>query len=673
MNASNRSETFYMKASTLLTNYLYRIASGMVGILLAINPNNHGLLSTSERRRDLLHKGSRKIMRPECMLINILGFLLAVTFLPASLGSVPLGSEAPIAHQSKAEVYEDMTFHVGNYGAVGDGITDDGPAIRQAVEAGVKAGPGAKVLFENKRYRLARTETNYHITLEGVTGLTIEGNGAELINNPWNSIFMLDQCEDVTIRGFVIDCDPLPFTQGTITEVDVDQGMFLLEIHDGYDNPVEVYHRIGKTNPDWGWGVCIDPVERSRKLDAIMHFYIEAVTRANDDNLLYVQLRDDYLKNAHELKVGDRFVITMKYGGHGASFNVTQSADCRLEDNTIYTAKYGMTHALTDNHGRIHVKGVKITFRPDSDRLISTPKDGFHCKHNAVGPIIEDGLYKGMLDDAINISVCPYWIRQDLGDNRYLIAEVAFSPRVGDTFMAYTPQPGTIIDGLVVQAVEAQPVPEGMRGKWNIITLNKPIPDVGLHQGNNLFPGGAEKLVFTGLYNIDASGRDYIVRNNVFGPQRRHALLARSSGGLFENNIVDSVGGNGVSLNNEIGSFYEGPLPQDTVIRNNTFRSTFFEAVTVYTRGQGAVARNITIAGNHIDNWYTNPNAQNASAIRLRNVMGGTIQENIIGPGAADPDLSTPIRIEACEDIREHGNRIHSLLNEPVAVIKYPQ
>ena len=549
---------------------------------------------------------------------------------------------------------ETREFRVADYGAVGDGKTDDGPAIRRAVAAAVAAAPRTTVVFENRRYRLGRADVDYHIALKGVKGLTIEGNGAELINNPWNNIVKLEECEDVTVRGFVIDCDPLPFTQGTIKEVDTEAGAFLLKIHDGYDDPVEVYRRLGKANPDWGWGVCMDPEERKRKPEAIMHFHLKDVTSAQQgSDLLRVQLLDAYREHASELAVGDRFVITMKYGGHGASFNVSRSKDCRLEDNTIYTVKYGMTHALSDNRGRIHVKGVKITFRPGTDRLISTPKDGFHCKHNAVGPIIEDGLYEGMLDDAINISVCPYWVREDLGDNRYLIAELGFSPRKGDTLMAYRPSPGSITDGLVVQAVEPQPTPKGMRGKWNVVTLNKPIPGLGLHRGGDLFPGGREKLVFTGLYNIDASGKDYVVRNNVFLAQRRHALLARCSGGLFENNLVDGVGGHGVSLNNEVGSFYEGPLPRDTVIRNNTFRNTFWDAVKVYTNGEGSVARNITVTGNRIDGWYTDPQARRqAAAINLRNVVGGVVVDNIIGPGKVAPAISKPILIRKCRDIR---------------------
>ena len=385
-------------------------------------------------------------------------------------------------------------FRVVDFGAKGDGKTDDGGAIRQAVSAAVKAGPGSKVVFEKKRYRLAKANVDYHISLKGVKGVTIDGNGAELINTPWNNLVKLEECEDVTVRGFVVDCDPLPFTQGTITDVDAKAGSFTLKIQEGYDNPIEVYRRIGKTQPHWGWGVCMDPEKRIRKADAVMHFHLQNVEETGD-GLLRVTLADSARKHAKELAKGDRFVITLKYGRGGACFYVTRSKNCRLEDNTIYTAKYGMTHSLSDNRGRIHVKGVRITFKPGTDRLISTPKDGFHCKHNAVGPIIEDGLYEGMLDDTINISVCPYWVRKDLGNNRYLIAEVAFSPRKGDTLMAYRPNPGTMTNGLVVEKVEPQPTPKGMRGKWNIITLSKPIPNLGLHKGGNLFPGGHDKLV----------------------------------------------------------------------------------------------------------------------------------------------------------------------------------
>jgi hypothetical protein len=523
-------------------------------------------------------------------------------------------------------------FHVANYGAVGDGITDDGAAVRKAVEAAVRAGKGSKVVFDNKTYRLDKYDGNYyHINLEDVSEITIEGNGAEIINNPYNSILNVENCENITFRGFKFDCFPLPFTQGTITKVDKENGKFYIQIHKGYDNPVEVYRKINK-KPQWGWGVCIDPLERKRKPEAIMHLFIKDVTAA-DAGIVCVELRDDYKSHISELSVNDRFVITLKYSGSGSNIWVHHSKDIHLEDYTFYTAKYGMTHAFTQNRGRIYANGVNITFKPGTDRLITTPKDGFHCKHNAVGPVIENGLYEGMLDDAINISVCPYWIKKELGDNKYLIAEkdLSSAPKQGDTLMAYTPNTGSVVQDIVVLKIEKQTSPKDKREAWNIITLNKSIPNVGLHQGDNLFPGGKEKLIFTGLYNVSASGKDYIIRNNIFREQRRYGVLARASGGLIEGNSFIGVGGCGIYLGNEIGSFYEGPFPANTTIRNNTFINTAWNSVRVTTKGENVYAKNINIIDNFFSGWRTSPLVKGkAAAIDLKNIDGGKVTGNIM-------------------------------------------
>ena len=209
---------------------------------------------------------------------------------------------------------KNTTFHIADYGAVGDGQTDDGPAIRKAVAAAVEAGAGSKVVFDTKPYRLAKYDAaNYHINLNGVKGITIEGNGAEIINNPYNSILNIEKSENVKFSGFKLDCFPLPFTQGTITEVDLANGKFYLQIHKGYDNPVEVYRKINKS-PQWGWGVCMSATERKRKPEAIMHLFIKDVIEVDaDKNLLCVELTDAYKKNIHEINKDDRFVITLKY------------------------------------------------------------------------------------------------------------------------------------------------------------------------------------------------------------------------------------------------------------------------------------------------------------------------------------------------------------------------
>lgn len=537
-------------------------------------------------------------------------------------------------------------IRVADFGAKGDGKTDDAPAVRRALAAAVDAGPGSTLRFEKKTYRFGRQPGGAILSLDGATGITLDGHGAEIIGNPWNGFVRISDCADITMRGFVLDCDPASFTQGDIIEASSGKGSLVMRIHKGYANPVELEERLGRK----AWqrvGFTLDPVKRRIKpgpVDFIEH--IAELDRAQ--GLLQIQLKAERLTH---IEAGDHFVFGLHHGSHGALIKVERSTDIRLEDYTIHGGKFGMNHGFFDNHGRVHVKGAKIAFRPGTRHLVTSIKDGFHVKHNRIGPIIEDCVLEGMMDDSINISVCPYWVKEDLGGNRYLIAELQYAPQVGDRLMAYTPIPGTVTRGLEVLSVNPSEEHANRPEKWNIITLDRPIPGLSLHEGGGLFPGGPDKLRFTGLYNLDACGQGYIVRNNRFLPQRRHALLARSPGGLFEGNRIDGIGGSGVWLRNEVGSFYEGPFPADTIIRNNRFRRTGGVPIHVGARGTDAWARNITIEGNTFSQWP-------GSAMRLSNLSGAVIRDNTIEAGRGDGSGSVPVVVKASRELRVRDNAI---------------
>jgi hypothetical protein len=505
------------------------------------------------------------------------------------------------------------------------------------------------VIFEPKTYRFARQPGDAILALEGSDGILLDGNGAEIIGTPWNGFLAVRNCRNITMRGFVIDCDPPSFTQGDIVEVNPGQGSFLLKIHEGYANPIE----LGETIHNEVWhraGFTIDAKDRRLKEGPID--FIASITELDrPGRLMRINLQAE--RFSHIVK-GDRFVIGLQHGGSGPLIKVEESADIRLEHYTIHSGKFGMNHFFGDNSGRIHVKGARIAFRPGSSHLVTSIKDGFHVKHNRIGPVIEDCTFEGMMDDSINISVCPYWVKRDLGENRYLIAEMQFSPQVGDRLMAYTPVPGTVTRPLKVLAVEPNRNPENRRGAWNIITLDRAIPSLALHQGADLFPGGKDKLRITGLYNLDRCGHNYVVRNNTFLAQRRHALLARCPGGLFEGNVVDGIGGAGVWLGNEIGSFYEGPFPEDTIIRNNTFRNTGIRSIHVETNGKNAWARNITIENNNFSDWPD-------TAMRLSNLQQGVIRNNRIEAGRADTDQAVPVVVRRSGNLRMEGNTVRDV------------
>jgi hypothetical protein len=496
-----------------------------------------------------------------------------------------------------------VDFQVAEFGARGDGKTDDGPAVRKAIAAAVAAGPGSRVVFEKKTYRLDWSKTvDYHISITDAKEITIDGNDAVLLSHPRNGLFSLKNCSGVSVKGFIVDYDPLPFTQGTITEVNAKEGWLDVRIQKGYRHPVDEYESLGLKPPEKDWGVVFDPVERHRRWDVPMHWFMEGFARSpSGADIARVSFVDEAKKDLAKVRPGDRYVITFKYGNSGANNELSGCENCRFEDFTVHMAKYGMTFAVVNSSGQNVFRRVKIAFKPGSDRLITTPKDGFHCKANRIGPLIEDCFFEGLLDDSINISVCPYWIKKVIAPGVYAMNG---RPVVGDHLTAYTPSKNEMVEGYVVKAVK----PYAGKPKWNEVQLDREIPNPGVNDTGDDFPGGPEKLKFTGMYNIDCCGANYVVRNCTFREQRRHAILARAPGGIIEGNTIDGVGGSGVYMTNEIGSFYEGPVPQNCIIRNNVFRNTQGTPVVVGSQrasSPAAFAKNIRITGNSIEGLAT--------------------------------------------------------------------
>jgi hypothetical protein len=92
---------------------------------------------------------------------------------------------------------------VTDYGARGDGITDDTLAIAAAIRLAARI-PGSRVFFARGTYRLKHSPGGELLALKGISDLSIQGDGALLrCDTPkgTTSIFKLTDCENITIEG----------------------------------------------------------------------------------------------------------------------------------------------------------------------------------------------------------------------------------------------------------------------------------------------------------------------------------------------------------------------------------------------------------------------------------------------------------------------------------------
>ncbi len=113
------------------------------------------------------------------------------------------------------------SISVLEFGAQGDGVTDDAPAFRKAFAAAA-AGPKRQVRIPAGRYLLSPEEGVKPVfTLRGVRDVEITGEPGTVLelSTPRPTIFLLEDCENVRLRNFHVTASYQPFTTGIVKEV----------------------------------------------------------------------------------------------------------------------------------------------------------------------------------------------------------------------------------------------------------------------------------------------------------------------------------------------------------------------------------------------------------------------------------------------------------------------
>lgn len=142
------------------------------------------------------------------------------------------------------------TVNVRDFGAKGDGVTDDTAAINTAIVAAKKLGAGAVVSLPTGRYRTALGKEK-SVRITDADELTLQGEGATTIvsGDLDEPVFRIADSKGVTIRGISIDHDPLGFTQGTITSVDIPNMTCEVSIDPGYPAPNDPKFKGSQVHP----------------------------------------------------------------------------------------------------------------------------------------------------------------------------------------------------------------------------------------------------------------------------------------------------------------------------------------------------------------------------------------------------------------------------------------
>ncbi|MDR1283005.1 MAG: right-handed parallel beta-helix repeat-containing protein [Opitutaceae bacterium] len=513
----------------------------------------------------------------------------------------------------------------------------------QALIDDAAARGAARVTIPAGEHRLASA-----LRLRELSRLTIDGDGATLVfTNLKDGGLSIAGCENLTLRGFTVDFDPLPFTQGVIDAIDTAAGTLAWTVHDGYPDlaPDRVVNRAHIFSPDTrGW-----------KRDAPDIY--AATARALSPRRGQLAFGPDQRWQLAHLSTGDYLLQDIRR--ERGAFRAERSRNLAFDHITIRSAP-GPAMLLRYMDGRNVFKNITIAPGPPPPgatipRLMSTSADGFNYAYARTGPVLEHCDFTRMGDDSVNLHGIAFVVAESDPANNLVNLVRAHDRenfpaiiRPGDEVRtlardnfdltgtaravsldidpAPAPRFRDLAGRLFPRAVQADSIP---LGKFTLYRLKLDAP---------LTPAAGD------IVEIPATAAPgYIIRNNRFTRHRGRALRILASHGLIEDNLIDGIKQAPVTLGHEFVAFREAGWVSDVILRRNTIRNSAFDPNLLRKSAWTPGAISIVHRGE-------TPDAPPPLVARNRGIrIEHNIIENVGGPA---------IHINQADDILVKGNRI---------------
>lgn len=521
---------------------------------------------------------------------------------------------------------------VTQFGAVPDDGKDDTEAFLAAFR--MVQTSGTKLIEVPKgRYNLcadgnpSRRDALFPMTR--TDGLTIRGQGAELMMSGTAGIFTFTECQNITIEGLTVDWERPGFSQGTVIAAEPKQ--FDVQIEKGF--PVQGGEPVGAF-------MSYDPVTRlpdGKGLDVY-----DGVERTE---LLSPQVLRVHLQRNIPVKVGTLLVLRHQVYGPGV-IRFHRCADVRVNDVTVFTVPgMGLTAGVSTN---ISLKRFNVRLRPDSGRLMSATADATHfagCKGTVT---LEDCTFEGMGDDGVNVKSGLYLTVLQRLDDSTVLCQRNDLPDAGDLMEMSHPD---TLRPFSTSGVKSANVEPGTNNQARV-TFASPLP-VELRAGDLL--ANASRVAKLRM-------RHCTVRSN-----RARGVLCQTRDAVIEDCTFRNCTGPGVLVLTETVHFYESIGTRNVAVRNNLFENCNLGAATAEGAlavlawlkdwaypSQPGVHRDVRFEGNHIIGSAN-------SGIFAVGVDGLTIRSNLIQQACLKPDNENrrhAIRVMDCARVVIDGNDI---------------
>lgn len=319
----------------------------------------------------------------------------------------------------------DTVLYVKDFGAVGDGKTNDGDAIFAALTAA--AEQHATVKFEENKTYYVSSVTGSRVaplTLNNAHGVTIDGCGSTILITPNMRYMRFSNCGNVKVTNLHFDYAVPVYLVGKVVEVNGNDVTYNLD-----QNPYADSHNFN------GGGFSIMYNEGTQQRP---HMFMGMTVKTGEK-----QIKVTYT-GPHHYKAGDVVFVPNPGVGHAADqvFDVRGSDQPMLFENIGVHAASSFVWALMHNNDHMFFENVDLVPSATNDREIKMVswRDGYHCKNNSKGIHWNNCEADVLFDDVFNIAATLGVVSEVISNSSFSIKNYE---NPADVFICF---PGDTVD-----------------------------------------------------------------------------------------------------------------------------------------------------------------------------------------------------------------------------------
>lgn len=473
-------------------------------------------------------------------------------------------------------------YHLSDYGLKPNTTEDCTPLFISALEAVKKEHQGSnsplKIMLEPGRYDFHPEEAlakEYYISnhnqdnpklvglaFENMQDVTFDGQGAELIFHGRMLPIAIVNSTNFSLKNLRIDFENPHISQVKVLENDTVENSITFEVAPWVSYEIQDSAFVAK-GKGWShipqWGIAFE--EETKRI----------VYRTSDIGLGVKRVEEiaPRIIKSYNWKnprlIAGTVVAMRSYHRPTPGIFLSYNVNTHLENIKLHYAEgMGLLAQMSED---ITLDGFSVCLLGNDDpRYFTTQADATHfsgCKGKITAI---NGLYEGMMDDAINVHGTYLKVTKRL-DNNTLRARYMHSQSygfewgyVGDSVQFVQSNTMELVgDKNQIASIRAIDKPSAHGAKEFEISFNSPL-DKSIDANNGF-----------GIENLEWTPEVLFANNTIRNNRARGALFSTPKPTLVENNVFDHTSGTAILLCGDCNGWFETGACRHVVIKNNKF------------------------------------------------------------------------------------------------------